>query len=221
MKKYLLIFLSVSVAVIILLLSMVRYSRQQYLTRGRDYSGLVSSEGAVLRDYDLPYPGVLPDSPLYFVKMLRDRAKLMLVGEDLDKIDLLLLYADKRIAAADALLRGGQVFLAEITAHKAEQYMGQAMNMLRDFDEEEKNENIDLFWKFYRSITIHNKLINQMSLMVEGDARVNMEKVIKNCDVYRAEIMGILEIEESEIKEAEMKINDTEEEEFSVEEGYL
>ena len=221
MKKYLLIFLSVLVAVMILLISMVRCSRQQYLTGSRDYNGLVSSNSAVLRDYDLPYPGMLPDNPLYFVKMLRDRVKLMLVGEDLEKINLLLFYADKRIAAADALLREGQVSLAEITAHKAEQYMGQAMSMLRDFNEEEKSKNIDLFWKFYRSATIHNELINQMSLMVEGDARVSMEKVVKNCDVYRAEIMGILEIEESEIKEGGKKVNDVEEEEFGVEEGYL
>lgn len=221
MKKFVLVFLSVFVAVVILLISMVRYSRQQYPTGSQNYKGLVSSESSAFKDFDLPHPGILPDHSLYFAKMLRDRAKLMLVGDDIKKINLLLFYADKRIAAAEALLRGGQISLAEITAYKAELYMGQAMDILRDFDEEKKSESIDLWWKYYRSITIHNELLNQMALMVEGDARVSMERVIKNCDVYRAEIMGVLEIEESEIEEEVEENSNLNKQQSDLEDGYL
>ena len=58
-----------------------------------------------------------------------------------------------------------------------------------------------------------------MALMVEGDARVNMERVIKNCDVYRAEIMGVLEIEESDGSVDENESLDNQE--FDLEDGYL
>lgn len=220
MKKYVLIFLSVSVAVMILLISMVRYSRQQYPIGNQDYKGLVSSESATIKDFDLPHPGMLPDNSLYFVKMFRDRVKLLLVSDDVERINLLLFYADKRISAAETLLVDGQISLAEITAHKAEQYMGQAMGVLRKLDgDEKKSENIDLWWKFYRSITTHNELLNQMALMVEGDARVSMEKVVSNCDVYRSEIMGVLEIEESNGSVDEDESLDNQE--FDLEDGYL
>ena len=212
-----------SVAVLILLISVVRYSRQQYPIGNQNYKSPVSSESATLKDYDLPHPGMLPDHSLYFIKMLRDRVKLVLVSDDVKKVNLLLFYADKRIGAAEALLRGGNISLAEVTAHKAELYMGQAMDILRDFNEEKKSENIDLWWIYYESVTTHKILLDEMALMVEGDARVSMEKVIKNCEMYRAEIMGQLEIEESEedVVLDEVVIDDSENEMSDVEKGYL
>ena len=36
-------------------------------------------------DYELPYPGLLPDSPLYFLKISRDRLIEFMIGDPIKK----------------------------------------------------------------------------------------------------------------------------------------
>jgi len=77
-------------------------------------------------EYYLPYPGLLPDSPLYKLKMVRDWVKLRLARGDGEKGRLELLYADKRINAAVTLADGGKASLGVSTATKAEKYLEKA-----------------------------------------------------------------------------------------------
>jgi hypothetical protein len=78
-------------------------------------------------DYYLAYPGILPDHPLYWLKMLRDKVALFLTKKPLARLERLLLYADKRIGAAGALIEGNKVELGLTTADKAEKYLEQAV----------------------------------------------------------------------------------------------
>jgi hypothetical protein len=77
-------------------------------------------------EYYLPYPGLLPDSPLYKVKALRDRVALWLTLGEQKKARRELLYADKRINAAIFLVKGGKNDLGVTTATKAEKYLEKA-----------------------------------------------------------------------------------------------
>lgn len=79
-------------------------------------------------EYYLPYPGILPDSPLYKFKALRDRISLWLITDEVKKAEKELLLADKRIGAATVLLDGGKDMQAVSTATKAEKYLEQAVN---------------------------------------------------------------------------------------------
>lgn len=78
-------------------------------------------------DYYLPYPGILPDNPLYKVKALRDKVRWWLTFDEGRKVQRELLYADKRINAALALVEGGKTDLGVDTATKAEKYLEQAV----------------------------------------------------------------------------------------------
>ena len=69
-------------------------------------------------EYYLPYPGILPDSPLYKIKAIRDRVQLVLTFDEVQKAERELLYADKRVGAAWALADGGKADLAVSTATK-------------------------------------------------------------------------------------------------------
>lgn len=80
-------------------------------------------------NYYLPYPGVLPDHPLYFVKMIRDRVREWLTVGEGNKVRLWQLYADKRMRAAKALVEGGQRELGVKTAQKAVMYQERAVEM--------------------------------------------------------------------------------------------
>ena len=83
-------------------------------------------------DYYLPYPGILPDHPLYWLKMIRDRSLLAFTKKPVDRFERLLLYADKRVGAAEALIEGGKTELGVTTATKAEKYLDQSVNQFEE-----------------------------------------------------------------------------------------
>ena len=78
-------------------------------------------------EYQLAYPGILPDHKLYFVKMIRDRIWSWLVAGNEEKAEFFLLMADKRLAAAKALVEKNKPELGAITAAKAERYYQRAV----------------------------------------------------------------------------------------------
>jgi len=81
---------------------------------------LVKAENKVV--YNLPYPGILPDHPLYFLKVLRDRVSLFFIRDYQKKAETYLLYADKRVAAAILLLENNKEKKALDTLAKGEKY---------------------------------------------------------------------------------------------------
>ncbi len=70
--------------------------------------------------YQLAYPGLLPDSPLYILKVLRDKIMAMLISSPSKKVDFYLLQADKGIAMVPLLVQKNEASLAKTTALKAE-----------------------------------------------------------------------------------------------------
>lgn len=79
-------------------------------------------------NYELPYPGLLPDSPIYFLRVTRDRIIGFLISDPLKKTEFDLLQADKRLNAGIYLLAKGKTSLALSTVSKAENYFEQAIN---------------------------------------------------------------------------------------------
>lgn len=82
-------------------------------------------------DYFLAYPGILPDNLLYPLKMIRDRILLFLTTDPLKKAELYLLFADKRVGAAKALIEGNKLDLGITTLTKAEKYLEKAIDQER------------------------------------------------------------------------------------------
>lgn len=80
-------------------------------------------------NYRLPYPGLLPDSPFWFLKAIRDRFVLFFAWDPKSKIEEVLLLADKRLAAAEALINGGKESIGVSTAIKGEKYLQEAVNL--------------------------------------------------------------------------------------------
>ena len=69
-------------------------------------------------EYPLPYPGILPDNPLHFLKALRDRIILMLMSDPVKEAEFNLLTSDKRIYAAQLLADKGKGQLSISTLSK-------------------------------------------------------------------------------------------------------
>ncbi len=71
-------------------------------------------------EYDLAYPGILPDNFLYKLKVLRDKITALLISDPKKKVEYYLLQTDKGILASAMLVDKNKIELAQETALKAE-----------------------------------------------------------------------------------------------------
>lgn len=78
------------------------------------------STGSARVNYALAEPGILPDHPLYKLKVLRDKLIPFFIGNPQKKIEFYLLQADKGISATNILVKKGKIDLAKETGLKAE-----------------------------------------------------------------------------------------------------
>lgn len=83
--------------------------------------------------YTLAYPGLLPDNPLYFLKVLRDRFVGFFISDPLKRSAFDLLQSDKRISAAFYVSQEAKVNepLVISTISKGENYFSDAIAQLR------------------------------------------------------------------------------------------
>lgn len=147
----------------------------------KDFSTEVeySTQSAVIAVYRLPYPGVLPDSPFYIIKMVRDRFRLWVTRDLDDRASLFILYGDKRVGASYYLASGNKMPLAYTTALKALSYMDQAVTVFESKNLSESSKN-QLGETLDKSIRLHIETIEEIVHMVEGDARVKFERVLES-----------------------------------------
>lgn len=76
-----------------------------------------------LIEYKLPYPGLLPDSPIYFIKSLRDQLLVWTTRGEVKKANLYLLLADKNLVMGKILWEKGNADLSIKTFEKGERYL--------------------------------------------------------------------------------------------------
>lgn len=81
-------------------------------------------------EYQLPYPGILPDNPLYFLKSGRDKLMDFLIADPVRKAEFYILQSDKRLGMATGLFDKGNATLAETTLSKSQTYMDMAVSTL-------------------------------------------------------------------------------------------
>jgi len=125
-------------------------------------------------DYYLPYPGILPDHPLYWLKMVRDRVQLLLITDPLTKAKKLLLYADKRLGAGWALVEGNKIDLGVTTLTKAEKYLERAVmtaDKLGDGGEEERFKE-----KLEKAEMKHREVLLKLKENVSGEYKIVIEQ---------------------------------------------
>lgn len=92
----------------------------------------LQNSGQARVEYTLPYPGILPDSPLYFLKAARDRVVVFFISDPFKKAEFDLLQADKRLSAGIALFEKGKKDLSESTISKGENYFEDGIKNLKE-----------------------------------------------------------------------------------------
>lgn len=131
-------------------------------------------------DYELPYPGILPDNPLYILKAIRDRIVLFLISDIVKKSEFELLQADKRLNAAYYLSKKGKEKypLAESTVSKAENYLESAISDTYKAKAQGKHVS-DLPNRLYTASLKHTDVINSLAENIQGDIEKKLEREAK------------------------------------------
>lgn len=110
-------------------------------------------------DYALPYPGLLPDNPLYFLKTARDKLISSLISDPRKKADFDILQSDKRLQAGVSLIDKSKKYeLAEQTVSKGQNYFDEAIQKTRQAKQEGMDTN-DLESKLLHSAKKHVSVI--------------------------------------------------------------
>lgn len=190
-KNFAFILISLSFSFLLVAISALRLSQSQVKAQtGQDETSLATNSGSAAPtqsqtvDYYLPYPGILPDHPLYWLKMTRDRIMLWLTFNPNTKFERLLLFADKRIGAAKVLTDGGKVQLGITTATKAEKYLEQAYLTLIQI---KNTGQVDpaLVTNLTKAVLKHQELIMAMLNKVEGQSKEAVNNtLINNNSIY-------------------------------------
>lgn len=126
-------------------------------------------------NYELPYPGLLPDSPIYFLRAIRDRVVGFLVSDPLRKAEFNLLQADKRLNAGIYLLDKGKTVLALSTVSKAENYFEEALVKIEEAQAQGKNIN-EIKGKLNSSLKRHKQEMINFVKKVSANFVAGFEK---------------------------------------------
>lgn len=126
--------------------------------------------------YDLAYPGMLPDNPLYKLKMLRNRISLALLSDPRKKIDFYLLETDKGILATAMLVDKKKIELAKETALKAEHNFTLLTYQLGSLG---KKPNDAFFEKLKTASLKHQEVLNSLIKRVSPNDAKTFQTVIE------------------------------------------
>lgn len=138
----------------------------------------VASESAK-NNYQLPYPGLLPDNPLYSIKALRDRIIEFLISDPIKKAEFDLLSADKRLSIGVALFDKKKYELAETTISKGENYFEGGIKNLETARKEGRQLDPSLLVAFDSSARKHKEILEGLVKRASGDLEKKLNKSLQ------------------------------------------
>lgn len=133
-----------------------------------------SADVAPLRiNYELPYPGMLPDNPFYFIKVVRDGIVKALISDPIKKAQFNLLTSQKRMYAGKLLIKKGKTQLALDTIEKSNNYLDNALASIMEAKKANiKNSDINPFLEQFNSVTIkYGEVLEEIRPMVGSSYR--------------------------------------------------
>jgi hypothetical protein len=138
-----------------------------------DLSASQSSQQEI--NYELPYPGLLPDSPLYFLRVIRDKTIDLLISDPVKKTEFDLLQADKRLNASMFLFNKRKFSLSLTTVSKAENYFSEALDKMGEAKMQGRNVG-EMKGKLKNALEKHEQELSNMVQKVSTNFKQGFEK---------------------------------------------
>ena len=161
----------------ILFTSILRTAAVRYETSGVKSSVVLAASDYNIA-YDLAYPGkILPDSFLWPVKAIRDKLWLFITTDKLKKIELKILFADKRLGGAVTLFERGKNEIALSTLTKAEKYLEEASLEEETLRVNGKEYSVDVLNRLSYASLKHYELLIDLENKIPDDMKATIISV--------------------------------------------
>lgn len=156
----------------VLVISVLRTAEVKYKFNSSTSSSKTTLEKRNSKiDYYLVFPGrVLPDSPFWPVKAVRDRIWLWITTNPSRKAELYLLLADKRLGASKILFEQGKPEVGFSTLTKAEKYLESATNKEKE-NREKGIETTEFLQRLARASLKHFEIIQEIYELAPEEAK--------------------------------------------------
>jgi hypothetical protein len=139
-------------------------------------------------DYTLPYPGILPDSPVYIVKTIRDKLATFLISHPVKKAEFSRNLSDKQIASALTLAEQKKdITLIETSLREAENYLRIALSKTREA-KIQGIESADSLKKLMNANRKHLEVISDIEKKVKKEDKEIIGEIKKNLEQLGGEI---------------------------------
>ena len=142
-------------------------------------------------NYELPYPGMLPDNPFYILKVLRDGIVKLLINKEMTMARFSLESAEKRMYASKLLLEKDKDKLAIETFSKSNNYLEDSRQAVINAKKQNpKDPDIKPFLQQFKSALLkHREIAFDVKKLVDkefvGNFAIEEERInrmIKNAD---------------------------------------
>lgn len=142
--------------------------------------GIVSAQEAAISptpkpvEYTLPYPGLLPDHPLYFLRAMRDTMQTLFASQPLEKAAFHLLQADKGISASVMLADKKETReLAGATAVASQEHFEKSLDALVNA----KRQGMDI-QELTKKMVLANEKHQETLRLLKNGAKEHSEQFI-------------------------------------------
>ena len=143
-------------------------------------------------EYTLPYPGLLPDNPLYFLKAARDRIVGLLISDPLKKAEFNLLAADKRLNSGIFLFNKGKekYNLAISTVSKGENYFEEAISKVNEAKKQGMDTN-DILRRLWESAKKHQEVLISLEKTLGKDFKESIVVLQKRAGDFEKQVNSL------------------------------
>lgn len=139
-------------------------------------------------DYALPYPGLLPDNPLYAIKKIRDTVLIFFSRNNVRKVELYFLFSDKKIYMASELAKKGKWNLVSQTTTEAQSDFLKVAELLRTSKKQGTSAPSGLIQKIKLSNEKHREVIEMLLKNAPTGERVPLEKALATTKTIREQL---------------------------------
>lgn len=133
-------------------------------------------------EYTLPYPGILPDHPLYFFKRLRDQILLTFISSPVRKVEFYILLADKHLQMAILLLNKNKPELALTTVQKSVDYLTSAEKLVLTVSAAGNPEISNNKNRLEKSLLKHREEIQKLSTRLAETDKVKLAEITQQLE---------------------------------------
>lgn len=153
-------------------------------------SSTVPNPTAVLTkksEYMLPFPGLLPDHPLYFLKNFRDLLLDKLIVDPIRKSEFYLLQSDKKLAMMIAFIEKGNIPRAEEVLEKSGKHMEQSIGGLMTLKSQGKAVSGDIVDRITRALVKHEEVLTEFIQKAQGNEKENFSAALERVKKLQGE----------------------------------